>query len=215
MTVLAFAKGYFGGGRNDIYYFLGMESFSLFVYPLIWKGRVWGGGICRVMGRWRRTNVSHIDDALLGSYGPSLHHEWRPYQSDTTSSHPAKNKARSVFPGPKPYTTNFVVGQVTPNNLATLKFRTYIFFGGFCLLSHVPMGPLLRPRPETRYKSLEEMDIVFKDDSGAKDRERMQAILSEVGLGQSMEGDSKSDLGPRMLGERMPAHVSRHEFGSL
>ncbi|KAK9452502.1 general substrate transporter [Dipodascopsis uninucleata] len=77
------------------------------------------------------------------------------------------------------YMMNFVVGQVTPNMLDHLKFGTYIFFGSFCLLMFLFVLFIL---PETRYKTLEEMDIVFGDNSGAVDLERMQAVLAEVGL---------------------------------
>ena len=108
---------------------------------------------------------------------------------------------------------NFVVGQVTPNMLATLKFGTYIFFGGFCLLMFLWVLFFV---PETRYKSLEEMDIVFGDNTGAKDRERMQSILSEVGLGAHV-GDGKeadADGMSNMLGEKVSGHVEHHEAGS-
>jgi Sugar (and other) transporter len=74
---------------------------------------------------------------------------------------------------------NFVVGQVTPNMLDKLKFGTYIFFGAFCLLMFLWVFFLV---PETRFKSLEEMDIVFGDNSGQVDQERMREIMSEVGL---------------------------------
>ncbi|RDW89682.1 hypothetical protein BP6252_01714 [Coleophoma cylindrospora] len=82
------------------------------------------------------------------------------------------------------YMMNFVVGQVTPNMLAQLKFGTYIFFGAFCILMFVWVWILV---PETRYKSLEEMDIVFGDNSGAVDQERMREILAEIGLDQGPE----------------------------
>lgn len=79
---------------------------------------------------------------------------------------------------------NFVVGQVTPNMLDKLKFGTYIFFGAFCILMFAWVWFLV---PETRYKSLEEMDIVFGDNSGAVDQERMREILAEIGLDQGPE----------------------------
>lgn len=74
---------------------------------------------------------------------------------------------------------NFVVGQVTPNMLDKLKFGTYIFFAAFCLIMFLWVYFFL---PETRYKSMEEMDLVFGDNSGAVDRERMQEIMAEIGL---------------------------------
>jgi hypothetical protein len=73
----------------------------------------------------------------------------------------------------------FVVGQVTPNMLDKLKFGTYIFFAAFCLIMFLWVLFFL---PETRYKSMEEMDLVFGDNSGTVDRERMQEIMAEIGL---------------------------------
>jgi hypothetical protein len=78
---------------------------------------------------------------------------------------------------------NFVVGQVTPNMLDKLKFGTYIFFAVFCLLMFLWVLLLV---PETRYK--EEMDIVFGDNSGQIDQERMREIMTEVGLEQNGPG---------------------------
>jgi len=84
------------------------------------------------------------------------------------------------------YMMNFIVGQVTPDMLNTLKFGTYIFFAAFCLLMFLWVLLLV---PETRYKTLEEMDIVFGDNSGVVDRERMAAIMFEVGLHTDSAGD--------------------------
>jgi sugar transport protein len=77
------------------------------------------------------------------------------------------------------YMMNFVVGQVTPNMLDKLKFGTYIFFGAFCLLMFLWVLFMV---PETRFKSLEEMDLVFGDNSGQVDRQRMNEVMAEVGL---------------------------------
>jgi hypothetical protein len=74
---------------------------------------------------------------------------------------------------------NFIVGQVTPNMLESLKYGTYIFFAAFCLLMFLWVWFLV---PETRYKSLEEMDAVFGDNLGQVDQERMREIMAEIGL---------------------------------
>lgn len=63
--------------------------------------------------------------------------------------------------------------------LDKLKFGTYILFAGFCLLMFLWVYFFL---PETRYKTLEEMDEVFGDNSATVDRERMQEIMVEIGL---------------------------------
>jgi MFS family permease len=77
------------------------------------------------------------------------------------------------------YMMNFVVGQVTPNMLDKLKFGTYIFFAAFCLIMFLWVMFFV---PETRYKTLEEMDLVFGDNLGTNDLERMREVMHEVGL---------------------------------
>jgi hypothetical protein len=84
---------------------------------------------------------------------------------------------------------NFVVGQVTPNMLDKLKFGTYIFFGAFCLLMFLWVFFFV---PETRYKSLEEMDMVFGDNTGQVDQERMRGIMQELGLEVADDGRTAS-----------------------
>jgi hypothetical protein len=69
--------------------------------------------------------------------------------------------------------------------LEALKFGTYIFFAGFCLLMFLWVWFLV---PETRHKSLEEMDAVSGDDLGQADHERMREIMSEIGLEPATHG---------------------------
>jgi len=71
--------------------------------------------------------------------------------------------------------------------LDKLKYGTYIFFAAFCFLMFLFVVFFV---PETRYKSLEEMDFVFGDNSGTVDRERMQEVMAEVGLEPSPEQTS-------------------------
>lgn len=68
--------------------------------------------------------------------------------------------------------------------LDKLKFGTYLFFAAFCLIMFLWVFFFV---PETRYKSLEEMDLVFGDNSGTVDRERMREIMAEVGLEETPE----------------------------
>ena len=83
---------------------------------------------------------------------------------------------------------NFIVGQVTPNMLDKLKFGTYIFFAGFCLLMFLWVFFLV---PETRFKTLEEMDMVFGDNLGQKDQERMGEIMREFGMEEEIGSDAR------------------------
>jgi hypothetical protein len=84
---------------------------------------------------------------------------------------------------------NFIVGQVTPNMLQALKFGTYIFFASFCLLMFLWVRFLV---PETRYKTLEEMDLVFGDNLGQVDQERMREIMAEIGLEPAVHGSNSA-----------------------
>lgn len=83
--------------------------------------------------------------------------------------------------------------------LDKLKYGTYILFAGFCLLMFLWVFFFL---PETRYKTLEEMDEVFGDNSATVDRERMQEIMGEIGLEQS----------PLQTDERLSDEKNRDEY---
>lgn len=83
--------------------------------------------------------------------------------------------------------------------LDKLKYGTYILFAGFCLLMFLWVFFFL---PETRYKTLEEMDEVFGDNSATVDRERMQEIMGEIGLEQS----------PLQTDERLSDEKNREEY---
>jgi uncharacterized membrane protein len=83
--------------------------------------------------------------------------------------------------------------------LDKLKYGTYILFASFCLLMFLWVFFFL---PETRYKTLEEMDEVFGDNSATVDRERMQEIMGEIGLEQT----------PHQIGERLSDEKDREEY---
>ncbi|KAJ4610287.1 hypothetical protein HRR85_006059 [Exophiala dermatitidis] len=72
---------------------------------------------------------------------------------------------------------NFIIGLVTPDMLDTMKWGTYIFFAAFCLLA---VGFTLLFVPETRGKSLEDMDVVFKDTAAHEEKERLFEIAAHL-----------------------------------
>lgn len=76
---------------------------------------------------------------------------------------------------------NFAVAMSTPDMIAHLKFGAYIFFGMICVIGAAYVWFLV---PETKNRTLEEMDEIFKDESGQgrRDMERMQRIWQELGL---------------------------------
>lgn len=77
---------------------------------------------------------------------------------------------------------NFIIGLTTRDMLQTMKYGTYIFFASFCVGGCLFVWKFM---PETKDKTLEELDVYFGgDESGiaAKDRERMQRINQSLGL---------------------------------
>jgi MFS family permease len=77
---------------------------------------------------------------------------------------------------------NFVIGLTTKDMLASMTYGTYIFFGAFCLGGAVFVWLVL---PETKDKTLEELDVYFGGDSttiAQNDAARMQRIYEVLGL---------------------------------
>ncbi|KAF4918746.1 MFS glucose transporter mfs1 [Colletotrichum viniferum] len=72
---------------------------------------------------------------------------------------------------------NFIIGLITPPLIKGTGFGTYVFFATFCL------GSLLWTYfcvPETNGRTLEEMDKVFHDRTGASDIEKKHQILQSL-----------------------------------
>lgn len=74
---------------------------------------------------------------------------------------------------------NFIIGLVTPDMLEQLGWGTYIFFAAFCLLALVFTYFFV---PETRGKSLEDMDMVFGDTAAHEEKTRLFDIAASMGL---------------------------------
>ncbi|KAH0444628.1 hypothetical protein CcaCcLH18_00286 [Colletotrichum camelliae] len=74
---------------------------------------------------------------------------------------------------------NFIIGLVTPDMLETIGYGTYLFFAAFSLLAFVMTYFFV---PETRGKSLEEMDLVFDDTAAHEEKTRLLEIAASMGL---------------------------------
>ncbi|KAH7057114.1 MFS transporter [Macrophomina phaseolina] len=73
---------------------------------------------------------------------------------------------------------NFIIGLITPPLIQnTDGFGAYTFFAVWCLVSLLWAYFLV---PETKGRSLEDMDQVFKDRAGTEDKIRRREILSEL-----------------------------------
>lgn len=73
--------------------------------------------------------------------------------------------------------SNFIVGVATPPMIAEAGFGTYVFFACFCLLSGVWAYFLV---PETKGKTLEEIDEVFGDGSAREEHEIMRQAAMDA-----------------------------------
>ena len=77
---------------------------------------------------------------------------------------------------------NFIIGLTTRDMLDSMKFGTYIFFASFCGMGGVFVWLVV---PETKNKTLEELDVYFGGDDtsiATADRERMRRIEESLGI---------------------------------
>jgi MFS family permease len=77
---------------------------------------------------------------------------------------------------------NFIIGLTTRDMLASMKYGTYIFFAAFCGMGAVFVWLVV---PETKNKTLEELDVYFGGDNNSiavADRERMRRIEESLGI---------------------------------
>ncbi|KAI8384477.1 general substrate transporter [Radiomyces spectabilis] len=72
---------------------------------------------------------------------------------------------------------NFIIGLVVPPMLSNIKFGTYVFFCVFCALSFFFVLFFV---PETKGRSLEEMDEIFGGQEAAKDDAIMSRVKEQV-----------------------------------
>ncbi|KAI5806571.1 MFS sugar transporter [Peziza echinospora] len=107
---------------------------------------------------------------------------------------------------------NFVIGRATPTMIRDIGFGTYIFFAVFCLLMFLWVLFLV---PETKNKTLEEMDVVFKDNSSAVDAERMKRVNERIGLSASgnIRHDTTSSTTSVTEGEKSNGYTTTHIAG--
>ncbi|KAI7867718.1 general substrate transporter [Spinellus fusiger] len=72
---------------------------------------------------------------------------------------------------------NFIIGLITPPMLVDIKFGTYIFFCVFCVLSLLFVFLFV---PETKGKSLEEMDSIFGGQTASQDTALMSRVIEDI-----------------------------------
>ncbi|THC88358.1 hypothetical protein EYZ11_012195 [Aspergillus tanneri] len=72
---------------------------------------------------------------------------------------------------------NFIIGLITPDMLESITWGTYIFFAAFCLLA---LAFTFLCIPETRGKTLEDMDLIFGDTAAHEEKQRIVQIEAEL-----------------------------------
>ncbi|CRG84569.1 putative quinate permease [Talaromyces islandicus] len=72
---------------------------------------------------------------------------------------------------------NFIIGLITPPLVQKTGFGAYVFFAVFCVLSGVWTFLFV---PETKERTLDDMDTLFKDNIGTIARERKRAVEAKL-----------------------------------
>lgn len=101
--------------------------------------------------------------------------------------------------------SNFIIGLTTKDMLKSMKYGTYIFFAIFSALGGLFIW---RFAPETKDKTLEELDVYFggsEDSIAESDRFRMLRINERLGL----EGVEKVE---DLADEKMSVHNEVREM---
>ncbi|KAK9773178.1 putative General substrate transporter [Seiridium cardinale] len=97
---------------------------------------------------------------------------------------------------------NFIIGLVTPDMLDKIGWGTYIFFAAFCLIALVFTYFFV---PETKDKSLEDMDVVFGDSAAHEEKMRLYDIAASVGLTDTLPAEKVE--ANRGMAEEVETHV--------
>lgn len=74
---------------------------------------------------------------------------------------------------------NFTVALTTPIMFDNIGYKTYLVFMAFCIVGFIYSVFIL---PELKGLSLEEVDAIFNDQSGAEDRARRERVAKQIGL---------------------------------
>lgn len=152
-----------------------------------------GGGVCMVtahfiiavlIGKFQNSWPTHQAEAwtsvafllfFMLTYGAT----WGPIPwAMPAEIFPASLRAKGVaYATMSNWLNNFIVGLITPPLVQNTGFGTYVFFCAFCVLALIWVWFFV---PETNGRTLEEMDHVFHDDIGERERLRRARIEADI-----------------------------------
>ncbi|KAF9888247.1 Solute carrier 2 (Facilitated glucose transporter) member 8 [Aspergillus nanangensis] len=84
---------------------------------------------------------------------------------------------------------NFVIAFITPPMLSSITWGTYIFFCVWCAIGGLFIFFFF---PETKGKTLEEMDVVFGATTSSDDMAALRLIQEQVGLTAILQGEDRT-----------------------
>ncbi|RAK73004.1 sugar porter family MFS transporter [Aspergillus fijiensis CBS 313.89] len=109
--------------------------------------------------------------AFGGSIGPV---GWAMPSEIFPSSLRAKGVALSTCSN---WLNNFIIGLITPPLIQDTGYGAYVFFAVFCVLTFLWTFFFV---PETKGRTLEQMDHIFKDNSSEADRDLRRAVEARI-----------------------------------
>jgi hypothetical protein len=77
---------------------------------------------------------------------------------------------------------SFVIGLITPIMLVSIGFYTYVFFAIFCVMSFFFAFLVV---PETKGRSLEDMDAIFGGQTASADAVLLDQVKADIYSQQS------------------------------
>lgn len=84
------------------------------------------------------------------------------------------------------------MAEVTPIMFDNIGYRTYLVFMCFCVVGLIYAVFIL---PELKGLSLEEVDAIFNDQSGAEDRARRERVAKQIGLDKAAQDVQHRETG--------------------
>lgn len=99
---------------------------------------------------------------------------------------------------------NFIIAFITPPMLSTITWGTYIFFAAWLALGGAFVYFLV---PETKNKTLEEMDLVFGSKTSQEDMLALAQAQEESGLNHLIREQSSSTNGLEQKSAVQISHV--------